>query len=400
MAFLDRIFPNRDQKAAINSYFRLLNGYTPVFHNFAGSIYESELVRAAIDAKARHISKLKVETRGAAKQNLKTRLDKAPNGWQTWSKFLYQVATILEVKNTVFIVPVLNNTGDTIGIYPVAPHRWELVTVEGDSEPWLRFYFAGEQRAAIELAKVGILTKYQYASEFFGETNEALRDTMDLIKIQRQGIAEGAKNAASYRFMAKVTNFTKPEDLANERKQFDSENLRDGGGLLLFPNTYSDIKQVSNAPYTVDANQLKVISTNVYNYFGVNEKVIQNSANGNDLDAFFNGAIEPFAIQLSQVLTKMLYSEYEQGHGNEVLVTANRLQYMSTSEKINLAKTMGDRGYLMIDEVRDLLNFPPLPNNEGQQVPIRGEYYLLNENEDTAGTTATTESEVTEDNAN
>ena len=46
---------------------KMLNGYEPHFTTFGGNIYESELVRASIDAIARHLSKLKVETMGAAK---------------------------------------------------------------------------------------------------------------------------------------------------------------------------------------------------------------------------------------------------------------------------------------------------------------------------------------------
>ena len=378
MGLLDRVFPNRAQKVAVNNYFRLLNGYAPVFRNFSGGIYESELVRAAIDAKARHISKLRVEPRGAAQPKLKTILEKSPNGWQTWSQFLYQTATILEVKNTAFIVPLLDRYGEISGLYPICPVYWELVTVGEDKDPWLRFHFTGEQTAAMELSRVGILTKFQYKSEFFGETNEALRDTMELVHIQKQGIQESAKNAASYRFMAKVSNFTKPDDLAKERERFDAENFqRDGGGMLLFPNTYTDIKQLTAQTYTVDPKQLDIIKNNVHNYFGVNEKVMQNAATGDELDAFFNGCIEPFAIQLSEVLTRLIYTDLEQGNGNEILVTANRLQYMTTSEKIALVRDLGDRGFLLIDEGRELLNYAPLPDGAGQVSPIRGEYYTI-----------------------
>lgn len=385
MGLLDRVFPRR-QNGVVSNYFRLLNGYTPVFRSFGGGIYESELVRAAIDAKARHISKLKVEPRGSAKPKLYTQLQKAPNDWQTWTQFLYQVSTILEVKNTAFIVPILNRFGDIAGIYPICPNRWELVTVGESKEPWLRFHFSGEQVAAMELSKVGILTKFQYKSEFFGEDNGALKETMELLHIQRQGIEESAKNAASYRFMAKVTNFTKADDLSKERQRFDDENFqRDGGGLLLFPNTYTDIKELSARNYSVDPEQLNIIKTNVYDYFGVNEKVIQNSAKGDELDAFFNGAIEPFAIQLSEVLTKMIYSKEEQGYNNKISVTANRLQYMTTSEKVAYARDLGDRGMVLIDEVRELFNLEPLPDGAGQVAPIRGEYYMVGQGDKTNG---------------
>lgn len=383
MGLLDRLFPKRDEPVSAE-YFRLLNGYTPVFTSWHGSMYESELVRIAIDSRARHISKLKIETRGSAQPALCTKLRKAPNEFQVWPQFLYQVSTILDMKNTAFIVPVLNRYGEPVGIAPICPERWEIVQ-DKRGVLWLRFHYRNMQSNAMELHHVGILTKFQYTSEFFGESNHAMRDTMDLLKIQRQSIEESAKNSATYRFMAKMTNFAKDGDIAKERQRFDSENFKEnGGGVLLFPSTYSDIQQLNAQSFSLSADQMKLIQDNVYRYFGTNEKVIQNEAKGDELDAFFNGAIEPFAIQLSEVMTKMFYTEQEQGYGNKVIVSANRLQYMTTSEKIALVRDLGDRGFIMIDEARELLNMPPLENGRGQVSPIRGEYYMVQDEPITA----------------
>ena len=65
--------------------------------------------------------------------------------------------------------------------------------------------------------------------------------------------------------------------------------------------------------------------------------------------------------------------------GNRAYASANRLQYMSVSEKVQLAKELGDRGAIMIDEIRELFNYEPLPNGAGQMAPIRGEYYNAND---------------------
>ena len=353
--------------------FKTLTAYEPMFRHWSGSIYESELARAAIDAKARHASKLQVTVSGAAKPVLQSKLRSAPNAFQTWGQFLYRVSTILDVENTAFIAPVLGEYGETTGYYPLCPKRWELVQYNG--EPWLRFEFNDNKRAAIELSRVGIMTRFQYRSDFFGESNAALDPTMELIQIQNQGIAEGVKSAATYRFMAKLNNIAKPDDLKKERELFSEKNLREGRGVLLFPYTWNDIKQIESKPFVVDADQMATIENNVFNYFGVNEAVLQSKADADELDAFFNGTIEPFAIQLSEVLTKMTFTLRERSFGAEVRVTSNRLQYMSIANKIALVKDMGDRGMITIDEARELLNYAPLPDGAGTMAPIRGEYY-------------------------
>ena len=146
-----------------------------------------------------------------------------------------------------------------------------------------------------------------------------------------------------------------------------------GGGLLLFPNTYKDIRQIDVKPYTIDAEQMKLIDKNIYEYFGTNEDVLQNKAHGESLEGFFDGAIEPFAIQFSEAVTKMLFSERERAQGSYFIANANRLQYMSVSQKVQMAKELGDRGAILIDEIRELFNYGPLPDGSGQVAPIRGE---------------------------
>ena len=362
--------------AKAKSTFQLLEGYTPAFYNWNGSIYESDLIRAALDAHGRHAAKLSVNIAGEAQKTLKNRLMIEPNDFQTWGQFLYRSAVILYCRNTAFIVPQIGDYGETTGVVEIAPDSWEVVEYQG--KPYVRFTFGNMKKAAVELEKLGILTRFQYKNELFGENNEALKATLDLIKMQRQGITEGIKNGASYRFMAQSDNWSTDKDLANEMERFNQytfQNLKTSGGTILFPNTYKNIQQIKQESYKVDADQMKVIDTNVFNYFGVNEKILQNCAFGDEWLAFYEGAVEWLAIQLSEVMTRMLYSERERQFGNRIWFSSNRLQYMSNADKMNAIAQMADRGLMTRNELREILNLTPLPEPYGSQIPARGEYY-------------------------
>lgn len=379
MGLFERIFgPKAEQKeeyVKALSEFKLLTPYQPVFTNWNGAIYESALVRSAINAKAVHVSKLRVQINGTAQAKLQVKLRRAPNPWQTWSQFLYRCSTILDVQNTLFIVPVKNESNETIGIYPVLPSRTEFKQYQGKAYVEFKLH---NRRAVCELDNVGIMTKFQYRHDFIGEKNTALAETMRLINMQNQSIEEAVKSGASHRFFARLTNFAKAEDLAKERARFDAENMSEGGGLLLFPNTYDNIKQVEPQNYVVDSKQVELIERNIYDYFGVNEDVLQNKAYGDKWNAFYESAVEPFAIQFSEVLTRMLFTDKEQAN-NEVVCTANRLQYMSNTEKLEVSSQLTDRGILNRDEAREIWNLPPLPNGEGQIYMIRAEYIGVDE---------------------
>lgn len=379
MGLFEKIFrPYKDKEAAkalqnADGFFKTLTAYRPAFRDWRGEIYEVELVRAAIDARARHISKLVVTIQGAAQPALQSKLRQGPNQWSTWSQFLYRLSTILDIHTTAFVTPVMDEDLRITGYYPVIPTQCEILSYEG--EPWLRYRFGTNQTAAVELRKVAILTKYQHLDDFFGSGNSALDDTMKLLNVQRQGIEEYTKNAATYRFLAQVSNFTKASDLALERRRFSEENLSadaEAGGLLLFPNTYKNIQQIKQNSLSIDTEQLKLIQTNVYDYFGVNEDILQNRSTGDAWSAFYEGAIEPFSVQFSESMSKAMFSERERAQGSLLMATANRLQYMSNADKLNVSAQMADRGIMTINEIREIWNLHPV---EGGDIRIaRGEY--------------------------
>ena len=379
MGMLEKIFGRREQPTGLKNaqIFRLLEGYTPVFTTWRGSIYESELIRAALDAWGRHAAKLKPNVKGSAQKELGNRLKVRPNAFQEWSKFLYQTATVLGVRNNVFLVKMRDESGTPTGIINLIPESWELIEYLG--EPWIRFTLREGRRRAEKLSETGIMTRFQYKNELFGESNEAMRPVLDLITIQRQGITEGIKNGASYRFSAQSDNWASDEDLAGEMERFNQftfGNKKSAGGVLLFPNTYTNIQQLKNEGFKVDADQEKLIKENVFDVFAVNEDILQNKAYGDAWLAFYEGFVEWFAIQLGEVISGMMYTERERAaYNNQVFFTSNRLQYMSNADKLNAVTQLGDRGLATRNELREILNLEPLPDEIGNQIPARGEYY-------------------------
>ena len=378
MGIFERIFGKREPAAAAKAraIFQLLEGYTPMFRNCNGSIYESDLIRAALDAHGRHAAKLAPNLPGSARPYLRSKMNLAPNEFQTWPQFLYRTAVTLYCRNTAFLVPVTGEYDEVTGVIGIVPDSWEVVEYQG--KPYVRFTFENRKKAAVELNRLGILTRFQYKNELFGENNEALKATLDLIAMQRQGITEGIKNGASYRFMAQSDNWSTDEDLANEMERFNKftfQNAKTSGGAILFPNTYRNISQLKQESYKVDAEQMALIKANVFDYFAVNEDVIQNKTFGDTWLAFYEGAVEWLAIQLSEVMTKMLFTERERQFGNRIFFTSNRLQYMSNKDKMTAISQMADRGLMTRNELREILNLAPLPEPLGSQIPARGEYY-------------------------
>lgn len=375
MGFFEKLFRPKTDPAVLN-YFQMLGSYTPVWRNSAGGVYEALETRAAINTIATHCSKLKPHVVGSAGKRYERMLQTKPNPWQTTSQFLYRLATIFEVENNAFIIPMHSeySATDIVGLFPVVPASCELR--EGKSGKLiLRFTFPNGKVAYEDFDQVGLMTRMQFESDLFGDDNSPLDPTMKVIGMQQQAMVESIKQSASPRFLAKISNSLRREDLAAERQRFIEDNLgvKNSGGVMLFDQKYSDVREISSKASTIDAEQMKLIDDNVAKYFGVSPEVMRNEMNEEVWNAFYEGKIEPFALQASLVICSMLFSDRQIAAGNGIEFSANRLQFATTRNKLNTITQMFDRGMLSRNEGREILQMPGI-GPEGDRFFIRGEY--------------------------
>ncbi|MBR6090851.1 MAG: phage portal protein [Anaerolineaceae bacterium] len=382
MGLFEKLFPRPKKPAADEQYFLLFNGYSPVFTTAGGCIYEKGLIRAAINANATACSKLEPEISGDAPDSVKNALKIRMNEFMVTSQFLYRLATILFVENTAFITPVEDYYGNLTGFYPVLPSTAKMVESQG--KQYLRFRFGNGQTTAIEWEKVGVLTRYQYENDIFGSSNAALSPTIRLIDAQTDGIINGVKSSANVRFLGRVANFIDDEDLAKAREKFVEQNLgpSNNGGIILTDNRITDITPIDSKPITVNAAQMKQIEENGFDYFGCSQAIIQNTYNEDQWNAYYEGCIEPIAIQLSQVMTSMAFSREEIAGGNKIMFTADWLQYASNRTKKAIITDLFDRGFLTLNEGRKIMNMSRVEEPWADEHWIRKEYAQISKQSD------------------
>lgn len=371
MGAFDKLFGKFKAKQLLGGYFAMLDGYTPVFSTYDGGVYEMELTRACIHTFASHCSKLQPKVTGPDTRGIQAVLDWKPNIFHTGAQFLYKAATLYETQNTCFITPVVDQFDRLVGYYPAAPEQSELRDLNG--VPFLVYTFGTGEKAAIELDRVGTISKFLYRNDLMGEDNKAMEPTLQLLNTQNQGIEEGIKNSAAIRFMATISNFAKGKDLAKERKEWVEQNLGpDSGGLALFPNNYSNVQQIQSLAKIVDPEQVTLIQNRVFTYFGTSENILLNKATGDEWSAYYEGKIEPFSLQLAQAMTVMTYSQNERTRGNGIHWSANRMQYMTNADKLQVSTQLFDRGILTTNAVMDIWQLPHV--EDGDKRYIRKEY--------------------------
>lgn len=377
MGFLSDFKEKRKVKYLTNA-FKVINNYTPAFSTFNGGIYEMDLTRSAINSISIHCSKLNPVINGNYKhKKLSKLLSTKPNYLMTTQQFLQKLFTILLCENNAFIIPIYSDYTATeiIGLYPIRSSGARIVNYE--NQDYL-IYKINQEEYVIEYSKVGHLRNHFYTKEYIGESNLPLMPTMDLLNTQNEGIKEGIKNSASIRFLARLTNTILPEHLKRERKALTEANLGtdNNGGIMIFDNKYADVKEISSKPFIVDAEQMNIIKNNVFNYFHISEKIIQNSANEDEWNAFYEGVIEPFAIQLGQVLTNMLMENKDIEKGFCVIFESSKLEFASNKTKLDFVTQMFDRGQITVNQSLSIFHLPPV--KDGDKRYIRKEYTEVN----------------------
>lgn len=373
-SLFDAVF-HRPQVHAVNGYFSTFTAYAPSFTTWAGGLYEAELTRSIIESGADHASKLKPEVSGSAQPVAARALAHQPNPWMTTPQFIKRVWTMLQVNDTALIVPMLSDDGATItGYYPVLPGQCTAYDVDGML--WLMLTFPTGEEALVEWSRVGVMTRHQYRSDLFGDGTNVLQPTLELMHAQNEAEQAAIRQGAAIRFIGKLSQNRNDGDREKARKEFNAQLSADNaGGIAVYDKLFSDVVQVTPQSYTVDAAQMERIEKSAYRFFGSNEDIVMNKADEDTFNSFYEGRIEPFAVQLGFVVTSMTYTANEIAHGNSVMFSANRLEFASNTTKLNVSVALFDRGIWNGNQVADV--FQSAHYEGGERHVIRGEYIDL-----------------------
>ena len=161
----------------------------------------------------------------------------------------------------------------------------------------------------------------------------------------------------------------KDKDLKASKEAFvrDFLNLENESGIAAV-DSKAEFEAVNLKPITLDREQLKQVNNNIFDYFGISEKIVNNSFTTEDWNAFYEGVIEPRAIQMSDAFTNKIFSYKAIKDGHKIVFTANRLQYATLANKISLLKEAGALGLLTKDEAREIIDLHPLGGEEGAKI--------------------------------
>lgn len=377
-SFFKKVFGKQPTKVDTNNSYtqlKMMDGYTPYFTSFSGELYDSDVIRACIDAIARNAAKLKAKhirrignNIENTNSNIERLLSVKPNPYMSAYDFIYKIITILYLRNNAFVFIDWDDIGVLRGLYPIDAASVELLELRNDpsQEIYAKFRFRNGQTKVLPYSDLIHLRRHFYKNDIFGESNDiALTPTVELINTSNDGIVNAVKASAYLRGLLKFSANLKPDDLKKQKDAFvaDYMTVSNNGGVAAV-GVGTEFLKLELDPKMVDDKQLQLINQKAYNYFGISEAIVRSNYTEDEWNAFYSSVIEPLSIQLSLAFTTKLFTEREKGFGNEIIYSANRLSYASNQTKVTMAKELLPLGLFSINEMREVFELEPVKGGD------------------------------------
>lgn len=275
------------------------------------------------------------------------------------------------VNNNAFAYINRDANGYANEIYPIDAYSVEAV-YDKSMTLFLKFSLVNGKQVTFPYSDVAHLRRDFCDNDIFGAGNtEILQPLMDVVVATDQSIIAAIKNSGVIKWLLKFTRNLTPEDLQKRATAFSKSYLDstvEGSSIgVAATDTNAEVEQVEPKDYVPNALIMDRIMKRLYSYFNTNEKIVMSSYNEDEWNSFYESVVEPFSQQLSQELTRKIFSRRERGFGNKIVYDASSLQYASMKTKLGLVQ-MVDRGAMTPNEWRRVMN---LSGIEGGDKAIR-----------------------------
>lgn len=373
-SLFNMIFGNKNQTNTVTkTELQLLSGYNAKFTTISSNIYDSKVARQCIDRIATHCAKLiPKHIQDSIGNNIKGEinflLQNEPNPLMNTYDFIYKTISMLYTDSNAFVYIAKDKEGFITGFYPVLALDYDLLQDRANNL-YLKFNFVNGKEYTLPYLELIHLRLFYNKNDIFGTSNKVLLTDIESAHTASEGIKNAIKTSNNLKGIIKYDAVLKEKDIKASKEAFvrDFLNLENESGIAAIDGK-GDFKEINLKPITLDKDQLERVNYNIFDYFGISEKIVNNSYSSEEWNAFFEGVIEPRAIQMSGAFTNKIFSYKARRDGHKIVFTTNRLQYASLSNKINLIKVAGAFGLLTKDDGREILDMAPLGGEEGKKI--------------------------------
>lgn len=372
--FLQSLFSPKSKVVENTTQMQFLNGYNSIYTGIGDKEYDQKVARQCIDRIATQVALLEPKhiLNSVSKEQdsqVGYLLGNRPNPIMNTYDFLYKTISMLYSDKNAFIYIDRDKLGIVRGFYPLLATSYQLYKNE-NGEMFLQFQFMNGKMYMLPYLELIHLRLFYNQNDIFGTLDKTLKTDLETAHTSSEGIKNAIKTSTTLKGILKFTNaMLKDKDIKDTKDNFvrDYINLENTSGIASLDGK-AEFQTIDMKPITLDAEQLKMVNYNIYDYFGISEKIVRNDFNTNEWNAFYEGLIKPRAKQMELEFTNKLFNKKAIKDGNRVIFSTNLLTYATLDSKVNLIKNASAYGYIRVNEARDMLGLLPLDDKEGNRL--------------------------------
>ncbi|EKQ18072.1 phage-associated portal protein [Lacticaseibacillus paracasei] len=375
MAFWNNLFHRKNSGVTVTPEYKLVTNYGNGFFGWNGKVYESDIIRSAIEVKATTIGKAVAKhIRSGAGDSIAVNPDvyiqfllSDPNPLMSGQMLQEKMITQLELNNNAFAFVQNDANGMPTAIWPIVANSVEAIQ-DNQGNLYLKFYMPNAQTYIFPYAQVIHLRKDFNKDEIFGESNgPTLAPLMDIVTTTDQGIVSAIKNSAAVRWLLKFNTAMRPEDIEKNTKAFVASYLQtqkdqDSIGAAGV-DAKTDAIQLQPTDFVPNAKQMDATVDRIYSIFHTNKAIVQSSYTENQWISYYESQIEPVIRQMSEQWTSRLFNRRQRSFGNSIVFESSDLSYASMQTKLSLVQLV-DRAVMTPNELRGFFNLSPVPDGD------------------------------------
>ena len=383
MGLFDKLFHRRptDWK-----YAPMINGYSPTFPQFGTNIYASDVVQQALKCIVDEIKKLNpshiriVDSDPVPQRSTVQDVLNDPNPLMTTSEFLEKVTWLLLLNYNAFIIPVYYTWKDEKtgaerryyeALYPIKPTQVNFIE-DASGRLFVQFYFANGENTTIPYDNV-IHLKYNYSvNEYMGGNEVGQPDTDALLKTIQlnhdllKGVAKAMNASYAINGVVKYNTMLDDGKTINALRELERKLQNSESGFLPL-DLKADFTPLEHKSELVDPETLKFVDEKILRNWGVPLPILTGDYTKEQYEAFYQKALEPLIISMSQALTKKLFTKREKAFGNRVELYPKELIFMTVEQTLEMIDKLSPTGGLFENEKRVALGLRPKKELEGKR---------------------------------
>ena len=375
MAFWNNLFHRKNSGVTVTPEYKLVTNYGNGFFGWNGKVYESDIIRSAIEVKATTIGKAVAKhIRSGAGDSIAVNPDvyiqfllSDPNPLMSGQMLQEKMITQLELNNNAFAFVQNDANGMPTAIWPIVANSVEAIQ-DNQGNLYLKFYMQNAQTYIFPYSQVIHLRKDFNKDEIFGESNgPTLAPLMEIVTTTDQGIVSAIKNSAAVRWLLKFNTAMRPEDIEKNTKAFVASYLQtqkdqDSIGAAGV-DAKTDATQLQPTDFVPNAKQMDATVDRIYSIFHTNKAIVQSSYTENQWISYYESQIEPVIRQMSEQWTSRLFNRRQRSFGNSIVFESSDLSYASMQTKLSLVQLV-DRAVMTPNELRGFFNLSPVPDGD------------------------------------